>query len=157
MASRTRQHGLASVFAALWLVYASGAPLASSREAVQGAGLTMSVTASTEPLACDSDTTTACFDIAAEGANITHILVDAACAASPSDFAITVDGMDVIMLHTDGGPCESIPRDVWFPLPGNQDEAIVCVSVQAAGPEDIQVYAKAGDDCIAGTMPLTKP
>ena len=98
-------------------------------------------TAASMPLACDSDTTTACFNIAAEGANITHILVDAACAASPSDFAITVDGvdgMDVIMLHTDGGPGESIPRDVWFPLPSNQDEALVCVSVQAAGPEGIR-------------------
>jgi hypothetical protein len=154
MASRTRQHSLASVVAALWLVCASGATIASSREAVQGAGLTMSATASTEPLAYDSDTTTACFDIATDGANITHLFIDSGCAASPSDFSINADGIPVTELHTDDGPCESIPRDVWFPLHSHQDTAFVCVSVRGAGPEGIQVYAKAGDECIIATMPL---
>jgi hypothetical protein len=144
---------LASVFASLLLVCASGETIASSRVAVQRAGLTMAVTASTEPLACDSDSATACFDVTTDGANITHIFVDSECAASPSDFSITVDGEPVTALYTDDGPCESIPRKVWFPLLGNQDTALVCVSLQRAGLEDIQVYAKAGDECIAGTMP----
>jgi archaellum component FlaG (FlaF/FlaG flagellin family) len=154
MASRTRHLDLTLVVAALLLICALSATLASSRAAVRGAGPTRSVTASTEPLACDSDSTSACFDITTDGdgANITHVFVDAGCAASPSDFEITVDGVPVTELHTDDGPCESIPRDVWFPLPGNQDTAEVCVSVQAAGPEDIQVYAKAGDECIVGTV-----
>jgi len=115
MASRTRHLDLVSVFAALWLVCTSGATLASSREAVQGVGLTWSVTASTEPLACTGNTS-ACFDITTDGANITHVFVDSGCAASPSDFLITVDGNPVVELHTDDGRCESIPRDVWFPL-----------------------------------------
>jgi hypothetical protein len=94
-----------------------------------------------------------CFDILTEGTNISHIVVDAGGAAPPSDFAITVDGEPVPELHTTGGPCEHIPRNVWFPLPGDQEEAFVCVSVQGAGPEGIQVYAQAGRACIAGIMP----
>jgi hypothetical protein len=114
----------------------------------------MAVTASTEPLACDSDSSrVACFDILTDGPNITHVFVDSGCAASPGDFLVTVDGVSVTEFHTNGGPCESIPRDVWFPLLGNQDDAFVCVSVQRAGPVGIQVYAKAGDECIVGTMP----
>jgi hypothetical protein len=153
MASRTRHLSLASAFAALLLVCASGATIASSRTAAQGAGHMLSVTASTEPLACDSNPTTACLDITTDGENITHIFVDSGCAASPSDFAITVDGEPITELHTDDGPCESIPREVWFPLHGHQDTAHVCVSVPGVGPEGIQVYAKAGDECIAGTLP----
>ena len=34
------------------------------------------------------------------------------------------------------------PEGCLVPLPGNQDEALVCVSVQAAGPQGIQVYAR---------------
>ena len=70
------------------------------------------------------------------------MFVDSACAASPSDFAITVDGEAVPELHTDDGPCENIPREIWFPLPGHQDTAHVCVSVQRAGPEDIFSWNK---------------
>jgi hypothetical protein len=81
------------------------------------------------------------------------MFVDSAYAAIPSDFAITVDGEAVPELHTDDGPYENIPREIWFPLPGHQDTAHVCVSVQRAGPEDIRVSAKAGSACIAGTMP----
>jgi hypothetical protein len=153
MTSRTRHLSLASAVAALWLVGASGATLASSRAAVQGAALTRSVQASAEPLACDSDGGMACFNIATEGANITHIFVDSGCAASPSDFSITVDGEPVRELYTDDGPCESLPRDVCFPLPGHQETAHVCVSVQGDCVGCLQVYAKAGSACIAGTQP----
>src|SRR5262245_11060762 len=83
-----------------------------------------------------------CFDVTTEGGNITHIFVDSGIGASASEFAITVDGEPVIKLHTDDGPCESIPRDVWFSLEGSQDEAHVCVSVQGEGPVGVQVYAK---------------
>jgi len=155
MASRTQQLGLASVFASLLLIYALGEAIASSHAAVQGASLPMAVNASTEPLTCDSSM--ACFDIFTNGPNITHIFIDSGCGASPSDFQVTIDGEALeyfqTELHTNGGPCESIPRDVWFPLPGDQDEAHICVSVHAAGPEGIQVYAKAGGECIVGTMP----
>src|SRR5262245_31563122 len=153
MASRTRHLGLALVFAALWLVCASGATLASSRAAAQGAGLTLAVTASTAPLACDSDSTTACFDITTNGANIPHVFVDSGCALSPSDFLILIDGFPVTEFHTNDGPCPDFPRDVWFRLKDKQATAVVCVSVQGAGPEGPQVYAKAGDECIVGTMP----
>jgi len=102
-------------------------------------------------LACDSGT--ACFDIMTDGGNITHIFVDSTCAVSASAYAITVDGEAVEELYTDDGPCESIPRDVWFPLQSNQDTAHVCVSVQGAGPEGIQVYAKVESECVAGTQP----
>ena len=100
MASCMRRCGLAFVIAALWLVGASGEALTSSRAVIQGADLTRSVQASTEPLASDSDSSIACFDIATEGANITHIFVNSPCATSPSDFAITVDGEPVTELHT---------------------------------------------------------
>jgi hypothetical protein len=67
---------------------------------------------------------------------------------------ITVDGIPVTHLHTDDGPCESIPRDVWFSLQTKQDMAEVCVTVQAEGPADIHVYAKVDNECITGTTPL---
>ncbi len=152
MASRTRPLGLASVVALLLLVCASGATIASSRAAVQGAGLTRSATASTELLA--SDSSTACLDIVTDGANITHIFIDSGCAASPSDVFITVDGEPVTEFHTDDGPCESLPRDFWFPLHTHQDYAHVCVSVQGDCQEDIRVYAKAGSECLIATRPL---
>jgi hypothetical protein len=44
-------------------------------------------------LACD--TSIACFDIATDGANITHIFVDSGCAASASEYSITIDGEPV--------------------------------------------------------------
>jgi hypothetical protein len=102
-------------------------------------------------LACDSGT--ACFDIMTDGGNITHIFVDSTCAASASEYAITVDGEPVEELYTDDGPCERIPRDVWFPLQSNQDTAHVYVSVQGAGSEGIYVYAKVESECVAGAQP----
>jgi len=100
-----------------------------------------------------SEGTIVCFDITADvGKNITHIFV--ASTPTASEYAITVDGIDVDTLHTDDGPCESISRDVWFPLHNDQDTAVVCVSVLAAGPADIQVYTKVDNECITGTTPL---
>jgi hypothetical protein len=151
MASRTLQLGLASVFASLLLVCASGETIASSREGIQGAGLTMADTARTDPLVCDESM--ACFDIATGGPDITHILIDSGCEASPSDYEIAVDGERVGKLHTNDGPCPEFPRDIWFLLKDKQDTALVCVSVRMAGPEGIQVYAKAGNECIIGVMP----
>jgi len=39
-----------------------------------------------------SDSSTACFDVTSNGPNITHIFVASTSEASPSDYAITVDG-----------------------------------------------------------------
>ncbi len=153
MTLRTRHLSLASVFASLLLVYPWGETIASSRGAVQEAGLMRLVQASTEPLACDSDSgiSTACLDVTSNGANITHIFIDTGCDASPSEYAITVDGEPIEKLYTNDGPCEDIPRDVWFPLHTNQDTAHVCVSVQGSGPGEMRVSAKAGNECIVGT------
>jgi hypothetical protein len=99
-----------------------------------------------------SDSTVACFDVTTNGGNITHIFV----ASSPvaSEYAITVDGEPVTHLYTDESPCEDVPTDVWFPLHGSQDRALVCVSVQAESSADILVSAKANNECIIGTQPL---
>jgi hypothetical protein len=99
-----------------------------------------------------SDSTVACFDVTTDGGNITHIFV----ASSPvaSVYSITVDGEPVTHLYTDESPCEDVPSDVWFPLHGNQDTALVCVSVQAESPADILLSAKANNECITGTIPL---
>jgi hypothetical protein len=101
-----------------------------------------------------NESSTACFDIITDGGNITHIFVDSAFGVSPSDYVITVDGIPITHLQTDGGPCESIPRDVWFSLQTNQDSALVCVSIQGEGEADLQVYAKVDNECIIGTTPL---
>jgi hypothetical protein len=152
MTSRTLQLGL--VFACLLLVGAAGATIASSRAVVPGAGLTMAVNVTIEPLTCDSSaSSTSCVDITSDGANITHIFVDSGCAMSSSDFLITVDGEPVEHLYTNDGPCENIPRDVWFPLQTPQDTAHICVSVQGTGPGPLRVSAKAGNECIIGTTP----
>jgi hypothetical protein len=68
--------------------------------------------------------------------------VDSGCEAGASEYSITVDGEPAQELYTNGGPCESISRGVWFRLQGNQDTAPICVCVQRAGPEGIQVSAK---------------
>src|SRR5262249_57215191 len=96
-----------------------------------------------------SDSSTACFDVTSEGRNITHIFVASTAEASPSDYAITLDGEPVTHLYTDESPCEDIPRDVWFPLNGNQSDAHVCVTVQAEDPVEIEVSAKVNNECIA--------
>jgi len=88
-----------------------------------------------------------------DGGNITHIFVDSTCAASASEYAIMVDGGPVEELYTDDGPCERILMDVWVRLQSDQDTAHVCGSVQGAGPEGIQVYAKVESECVAGTQP----
>jgi hypothetical protein len=113
----------------------------------------MAVTARTEALTCDSGT--ACFDVTTTGANITHIFVVSACPpTSPSDYVVTVDGVPVEKLNTDDGPCEGIPRDVWFSLQSNQDRAMVCVAVQGSGAGGIQVAAKAKSECVESSSPL---
>jgi hypothetical protein len=103
-----------------------------------------------------SDSSTACFDLGAGfGKKITHILIDSGFGASASDFAITVDGEPVGELHTDGGPCEDIPRDVWFLLEGGPETAFVCVTVQGEESANIEVFAKVniGEiECIQGTQ-----
>jgi hypothetical protein len=94
-----------------------------------------------------------CFDVTTNGANITHIFVVSACPTSPSDYTVTVDGQPVLKLNTDDGPCEGIPRDVWFSLQSNQATAHVCVSVQGRGPAGIQVAAKAKSECVESSTP----
>jgi hypothetical protein len=99
------------------------------------------------------DTSTACFDLVADfGKKITHILIDSGFGASPSDFLISVEGEPVGKLHTEGGPCEDIPRDVWFLLESGPETAFVCVIVRV--PDDlanIQIFGKTNDgECIQG-------
>src|SRR5262245_44179874 len=127
MASHTLRFGIASVFASLLLVCAS------SR----------------------SDSNPACFDLTSGVADITHIFIASECAESPSDFFITVNGTAVPVpeFHTNGGPCPEFPRDVWFQFREKQVTATVCVTVPEDCPEGIQVYGKAGDECLVGTMP----
>jgi hypothetical protein len=93
----------------------------STPEAAERAGLAAAMDPSGKPLTCD--TSTACFDIATDGGDISHILVSSGCATDPSDFLITVDGEPVGTLHTEGGPCPSLPRDIWFRLEDKQDTA----------------------------------
>ena len=103
-----------------------------------------------------ADTSTACFDLDANfGKKITHILVDSGAGASASDFDIMVDGEQVPVgkLHTDGGPCEDIPRDVWFLLEGGPETAFVCLTVQVGEDvSNIKVFAKVNEDhaCFQG-------
>ncbi len=101
-----------------------------------------------------SASSTACFDVTIDGGNITHIFVASTPEASASDYAITLDGEPVTHLQTDDGPCESIPRDVWFSLQTNQDMAHVCVSVQGGGPVEIEVSGTVNNECIIGSTPL---
>jgi hypothetical protein len=127
MTVRTLHLGLASVFASLLLLCTSGETIGS----------------------------TACFDIEADGANITHIFIVSDCELSPSDFAVTVDGEPVSVLSTDDNDCDSLPWDAWFPLKSRQSVAHVCVSIPSTCPVDSQiyVYGKAGSECIAGVPP----
>jgi hypothetical protein len=117
-----------------------------------------------------------CFDVTSDK-NITHIFVEIeACTVQESDpFMITVDGVPVTKVHTNGGPCNhgpdapmSVPENdevldlngpflidkprIWFPLPGNQSTARVCVSVDE--PSMIEVGAKSADDCAQNTASL---
>jgi len=131
MALRTLPHGLI-VVAALLLV---GAPRRTT-------GQTVTV-----------DTRTACFDIATNGPDITHVLIDSGCrpSLSPSNFEITVDGEPERELHTEGGPCPDVSRDVWFRLPDKQDTAFVCATVRGDCPNPIQMYGQtAGGFCFPG-------
>jgi len=134
MTARTRHLGLAGIVAALWLIGASGA-------------------ASLEPLACDL-TITGCFDLTTSGEDITHVFIDSGCGASPSDYEVILDGILVTEVRTTGGPCPHVPRDLWFRLLGHQNTAHVCVSVRGSSFEGLRVFAKAGDACIVGTMPM---
>jgi hypothetical protein len=151
MTSRMLHRGLAAAFASLVLACGADDNIESSREAVPGAARTMAVTARTEALDCVSSSG-ACFDVTTNGANITYIFIDA-CSTNPSDYAITVDGEPVEKLNTNGGPCQSITRDVWFQLTSNQASALVCVSVQGGCP-CIQVGAKAKSECVESSSPL---
>jgi len=97
----------------------------------------------------------ACFDVSSEK-NITHIFVQVGFdGCAKVGYSITVDGKAVTMLHTMGGPCnvhgqkgeDLIPRDVWFPLPGNQKTARVCVATDGTVPASIRVGAKSAEEC----------
>jgi hypothetical protein len=112
-----------------------------------------------------------CFDISSDK-NITQIFVEFnACTGMPGSedsFTITVDGTPITKVHTNGGPCNHgpdapsvVPEDdevlglngpflidkprVWFPLPGNQMTARVCVTTD--DPTMLEVGAKSADDC----------
>jgi hypothetical protein len=103
---------------------------------------------------------TACFQVTADK-NITHIFVDAnfdcESGADPGILQVTVDGTVIPQSkwHTNGGPCnhgeDFIPRDIWFPLPGNQKSAEVCVTTFGMSPSDVSVGAKAAEECLYDT------
>lgn len=65
----------------------------------------------------------------------------------------TSDPHPVAPLDTNDGPCESLSRDVWFPLQSPQATAQVCVAVQGTGPGPLRVSTKTGSACILGTIP----
>lgn len=104
---------------------------------------------------------TACFDVTS-GQNITHIFVEVENGCGPAgDFTVSVDGQEVSRrdLHDQGGPCNQgdnlIPRQVWFPLSGNECkpgticERQVCVTVAGGTlPSKILVGAKSADQCL---------
>lgn len=118
---------------------------------VKAAGTTVDGTggAPGATLACPSPTV--CFQLATDGANITHVFidVDACCAASPDDYDVLVDGQPVKVLHDHGGPCGDIARDAWFPLQGNQSAAEVCLQFHGFVPGSVSVGAKAKSECVA--------
>jgi hypothetical protein len=123
--------------------------VASVTDAIRSADLAVVYDAGDSDLSCP-EPTYACFDVSTNGANITHIFVDvdAPCVNDPSDFYVEVDGHRVDKLHTHGGPCHGIDRDVWFPLTGNQDEAEVCVYFNGFVPERVSVGAKSKSECV---------
>jgi len=92
-------------------------------------------------------------DVETNGKNITHIFVDvAAPCVSSASFYVYVDGELVTNLHDQGGPCQGIARDVWFPLTGNQSTATVCVELDGYTPKSVTVGAKAQGDCVSATQ-----
>lgn len=123
--------------------------VASVTDAIRSADLSVVYDAGDSDLSCP-EPTYACFDVSTNGANITHIFVDvdAPCAPDPDAFYVEVDGNRVDKLHTHGGPCHGIDRDVWFPLTGNQDEAEVCVYFDGFVPSHVSVGAKSKSECV---------
>jgi hypothetical protein len=100
------------------------------------------------------DGQTACFLVdTEEERNITHIFIDINFCGVDPPFTVTVDGVPVDMLHTQGGPCnhgdDEIDRIAWFPLTGNQDHARVCVTTAGQFPS-VSVGAKSQGECVSG-------
>jgi hypothetical protein len=82
--------------------------------------------------------------------NITHVFLDFKCDAG--DFEVTLEtdqfGKVEPMLHENGGPCGEIKRDFWFPVPGPDKEAKVCVEFKGDKKAEVEVSYKAGGMCV---------
>jgi hypothetical protein len=105
---------------------------------------------------------TECFHVVTHGgegngrdANITHIFVNTGMCTELGDPTVTgvsvgpaLGDLHEVALHTQGGPCQSIDRVVWFPLSGNQSSTFVCVTTSAPAP--VTLSAKAKGTCTEG-------
>lgn len=80
--------------------------------------------------------------------NITHVFLDFKC--DPGDFKVTLEtdqfGKQKPDLHEQGGPCQDIERDFWFPVPGPDQRAKVCVKFKKKKSE-VKVSYKAANVC----------
>jgi hypothetical protein len=103
------------------------------------------------------DSVTSCFNVQTEEErNITHIFINVSfCEQVDPPFSVTVDGEPITHLHFRGGPCnhgdDEIDRIAWFPLTGNQDHALVCVTGENVGA--FSVGAKSQDECVQASSP----
>jgi uncharacterized membrane protein YgcG len=142
---------LSIAVASLVMVACHGAdPLSTTALAVKTADTTVGVDGG--QAACGATET--CFQITTNGANITHVFidVDACCAPDPGDYEVIVDGQPVTKLHENGGPCQDLARELWFPLQGNQATAEVCLRFHGFVPGHVSVGAKAKDECVATAL-----
>lgn len=137
------------------IMVVAGLGFVNRAEAKKNANLEVDFDAGDSNLECGNGTIVSCFDVTADK-NITHIFVDvdfSVCQEDPP-FQVTVDGEEITKFHTKGGPCNhfngngqiDIERSVWFPLPGNQKSAEVCVFTDGT-IVPVSVGAKAANEC----------
>ncbi len=100
--------------------------------------------------------TTACFNVNSQK-NMTQIFVDVdfgECVTA--EYQVFVDGVDVTRFHTRGGTCnhgaKDFERDVWFPLPANQNTGEICVVVPNSIPAEVSVGAKSQNECVEASQ-----
>ena len=104
---------------------------------------------------CEEENRKECVKIEADQ-NITHVFLDFKCDAG--DFKVTLEtdqfGKVEPKLHENGGPCQDIERDVWFPVPGPDQEAKVCVEFKGNKKSEVEVSYKAGGMCVEDVKDL---
>jgi hypothetical protein len=162
-----RTLGTVAVVVGGFLIGCSGTKSGSQSSAVNGGDVShtnLTVTENTHDTSIECPGgTTACFNVDSDK-NITHIFVNLGWdGCTPEGFTVTVDGVTVDPkdFHApDTGPCnpngqageDFIPRILWFPLPGNQKHAEVCVHIKGAIPALVSVGAKSAEECIAASL-----